>query len=319
MTRDSINPLIHSKIGFCTFLNNDTSHYFIVKRTIAQYHLDVNQVYPFHDSLRRENPFTRPNIDYLEHKIEGDYDYIIFLNKVEIGTKLFSKNAIRYWYSIYDNTFTEVMSTKLTSNFDIKEKMKWKALLNVLLKPCEDLEERLINVMELHFNQDHHGTKYATPSSDWSSGEITPFEGAPVRGEIKYIDPYRLHFRLSADSPIKIIQANKVQSFKTEFDTYRTIFVTHLGQMGKHVFACAINVGELSLYKLTDNDISKYYLYKANSEEPVRVRFTPDKKRLTNKKHVHALFESKPALAEKIYDPKFGCKDLEKLVYIYNR
>jgi len=316
ISRDSADKIILSRIGYCTFLNNDTAHFCVIKKSLEQINASGEKTYSFLNYDQFEVPHTRPQIDYLEDIIKIEYDYIICLNKVDLIHKMGSEQ-VRYWFSIYTKDFTEIMSSKYTSKVDFSEGMAFNTFTHVLHQPSAAFEERVLNAIEHH--QYTLKEEQTSVASSWLEGKMLLANEDTLVGSFRYLDPFTVHFRLSPESPRLVIKAHDMQWLETNTETFKSIFVAHIGGMGKYTIGKQVSKGRLNMYQIGDKYHRKFYIYDTKRDLTQRVRLSPDETSVINKKHILPFFEDSPTLKVEINAKKVGVKDLQKLVYLYNR
>ena len=80
-----------------------------------------------------------------------------------------------------------------------------------------------------------------------------------------------------------------------------------------------ISDGKIKLYEIEHEGLTRYYISDDNdTKHLLRVRLTPDFKRINNRQAIFSFFGGNEEFSEQIFQKKFGIKDLEKLVYQYN-
>lgn len=312
---------IISRVGYFILRDLDTSHYVVSRRTIEQLGGKSEDIYPFinYDDIR--SPYVRPKMDKLQSLLKQDYDYIVSVNKIDFLTDL-GVDKIKLWVSLYDGSYTEITSKRFASKIDIKKSMLPSALLQVIHEPCEEIEERILTQIDNHIKRYMNCSSYDAylANDNWVVGTLRLWDGDSIRGEINYESPYSLRYRISKESPERTFSAQAVKEIDFMKMHYRTIFVPHVGNnLGKNAMARVISDGRIKLYEIEHEGLTRYYISDdTDSKHLLRVRLTPDFKRINNRQAVSNYFQNNEEFTAQLFQKKFGIKDLEKLIYQYN-
>ncbi len=321
LNRDSMDMQIISRVGYFILRDLDTSHYVVSRRTIEQLGGKSEDIYPFinYDDIR--SPYVRPKMDKLQSFLKEDYDYIVSVNKIDF-LRDWGTDKIKLWVSLYDGSYTEITSKRFSSKIDIKKTMLPSALLQVIHEPCEEIEERILTQIDNHIKRYMNCSSYDAylANNTWVQGTLRLWDGDSIRGEVNYDSPYQLRYRISKESPERTFSAQDVKEIDFMKMHYRTIFVPHVGNnLGKNAMARIISDGKIKLYEIEHEGLTRYYISDDNdTKHLLRVRLTPDFKRINNRQAISSFFGENEEFIEQIFQKKFGIKDLEKLVYQYN-
>ncbi len=319
---DSISTGILNNLLQFTFLNVDSNHYQIDKTLASKTGVNPESLYRFNDFESHSSPFSRPNFANFKAFVGQDYDYIIFLNKVDILREM-KRSKLRFWFSVFSGEGTELMSTKHVARYNLSGNMSAFELLQNLARPAEDFEERMLNTLDMHkmegkVNSTFEGGSYTGHYRNWQQGQITLLTGDTLFGEVKYMDPYKINFRRNESADSRMLLSNQIDRIHIGDYHYRSLFIHQIpGNLGKHAILRVLSEGKVCLYRLGENEMSKFFI--CADETQNRVHLTPDKRKITNPKTVARFFNENADFSQKVYNRDFGIRDLQKLVFLYNQ
>ncbi len=320
---DSISKGILNNLLEFTFLNVDSNHYQVKRKLVSQTRVNAKKLYSFNDFESNNSPFSKPNFEVFKPHVERQYDYVVFINKVDILREM-KRSKLRFWFSIFSGDGTELMSAKHVSRYNLSGGMSAFELLQNLARPAESFEERMLNTVDMHkmegkVSGTYEGESYAGHYRNWRNGSIILLNGDTLHGQVKYVDPYKINYRRLESTDSRIVLSNQIDRIDIGNYHYRSLFIHQIpgGNLGKHAIMRVLNDGKICLYRLGENEMSKFFICKGDVHN--KVHLTPDKRKITNPKTVSQFFKENEEFSKKVYNRDFGIRDLQKLVFLYNQ